>query len=158
MRTTNLYTIISMFFFFLIFNTVFAAKIVGKDENRIIVILDQSFKKGTHLRVFMGNQKIGLIESLGGNKAKIIYGKKEVDIGATAYAIENRNAVMRFSIVDLPFIKSVPNPQYILLTGVTTSNPSSTGFRLRFRYQFIDATGFIGGAGLTGGYSQLETT
>lgn len=59
MRAIKLATIISTLFFFLLtVNIVLAAKIVDKDEKMNIVTLDESFKKGTRLDVFVGEKKL----------------------------------------------------------------------------------------------------
>lgn len=138
MRSTNLFAIISaLLFFLLFFNTVFAAKIVGKDENRNIVTLDQSFKKGTRLIVFVGNQKIGLIESIGGNQAKIIYGKKDVDIGAHVKIKPPPASTVRTTYSTLPFLNIQANPEYLTLIGSSIGDPSSSTYRIKLK---IDKT------------------
>lgn len=156
MRSTHLSILVcACLVFALAIDVVFAAKIIGRYTTRNIVTLDQSFKKGTRLEVFIGSKKIGLIESLGGDKAKIIYGKKTVDIGAIALVKRSRDGTWRFTYTALNFVEIETNQKYISLTSMTPFTPSSGGYRIRFKMDYLKSGGSSVGGGLYLGYARL---
>jgi len=151
--------ILRLFFVFsfclLTANGLFAAKIIEKDVDKSIVTLDESFKKGTRLEVFVGFKRIGLIESLGGFKAKIIYGKNKVDIGAIAQVKGRRDGTWRLTYAPLNFLDIGRNLEYESLTNEALAAPSSRGFRLRFKMDHLKSKGITVGAGFYFGYTRL---
>jgi len=132
-----------------------AAKIVDKNEAANIVTLDSEYAKGTRLEVFVGTQKIGLIESLGGYRAKIIYGKRAVDIGASIQIKPARKGTMRISYAPLPFLVIERNEEYEALTGEQLNDPSSTGYRVRLKIDYLKSRGVLIGAGVNLGYAEV---
>lgn len=155
MRLTH-FTSLAYFLLILVLtiDTVFAAKIVGKDSKNNVVTLDEQFKKGTRLEVFVGEIKIGLIQSLGGYKAEIIYGKDAVDVGAFAWIKVPYLGSWRISYSRFPFLNVRQNPNYVALTSEEVNTANSSGYRLRLRTdgQLYESTSF-GGAGLYLDYS-----
>jgi len=150
MRLTNVVFALCASFFMI--STVFAAKVIDKDEARDVVTLDESFKKGTRLEVFVGSHKIGLLESLGGYEAKIIYGKKEVDIGAVVRIKPPRVKSIRITYSYLSFVDIKPNLEYTLLTGELVKKPSSNGYRVKVKFESVSTRKAFLGVGVHFGY------
>lgn len=95
-----------------------------------------------------------MLKSLGGFKAKIIYGKKAVDIGAIVKVKIQYLGSARISYSRLTFLNVKQNSNYVALTSEEANSVNSSGYKLRLRMDGLiyESISFVG-AGLYLDYS-----
>lgn len=124
----------NILFFFVFSGLAYSQKILEKNEEKNIVTLDSNFEKGTRLEVRIGINKIGLLKSIGENRAKIIYGKEIVDIGARVFIKPDWDSYGRIIVSYLPFAELETNSEYTELTGNSEKSYNSIATLVRVKF------------------------